>query len=30
VSEGYVQKESCLNGVESVRKNAKEGVVEKE
>ena len=29
VSEGYVQKPSCLNGVESVRKNAPEAPVEK-
>ena len=30
VSEGYTAKKSCLNGIESVRKNAAEGKVEKE
>ena len=30
VSEGYSAKKSCLNGVESVRKNAAEGKIEKE
>lgn len=30
VSEGYKAKASCLNGIESVRKNAAEGKVEKE
>lgn len=27
VSEGYVKKESCLNGIESVRKNAPEAEI---
>ena len=30
VSEGYVRKDSCLNGVESVRKNADSPIVEAE
>lgn len=30
VSEGYTAKKSCLNGIESVRKNAAEGKIEKE
>ncbi|MBQ4133110.1 MAG: YegP family protein [Desulfovibrionaceae bacterium] len=30
VSQGYKAKDSCLNGVESVRKNAPEAAVEKE
>ena len=30
VSEGYVAKNSCLNGIESVRKNAAEGNIVKE
>ena len=29
VSEGYVQKVSCMNGIESVRKNAPDAPVEK-
>lgn len=29
VSEGYVQKISCMNGIESVRKNAPDATVEK-
>lgn len=29
VSEGYVKKDSCLNGIESVRKNAPDAEVEK-
>lgn len=30
VSEGYVKKESCLNGIESVRKNAPEAEIVQE
>ncbi|MBE5774634.1 MAG: DUF1508 domain-containing protein [Clostridiales bacterium] len=30
VSEGYVQKDSCLNGIESVRKNAPEAEIVEE
>ena len=30
VSEGYVRKDSCLNGVESVRKNSDSPIVEAE
>ena len=30
VSEGYTSKSSCLNGIESVRKNAADGEVEQE
>ncbi len=30
VSEGYKKKESCLNGIESVKKNAPDAPVEKE
>ena len=29
VSEGYVQKISCMNGIESVRNNAPDATVEK-